>query len=126
MHKIFKSNTALSLGILALGVAGLTMMVWLSPAPPTADAGSSAISAFPSASQPQPAAAPSAGGAPGSDPFAERLRNAQAAPVLPASAAPATTTGSAIPAGVDPFKEKLVQQSRQAAASPFGAAPAKP
>lgn len=125
MQKIFKSNTALSLGILALGVAGLMVMVWLSPAP-APEAGSSAVPVFPAASEPLPVMAPAAVAAPGSDPFAERLRNPQTASALPASAAAAASAGSTIPAGVDPFKEKLIQQSRQATSSPFGAVPAKP
>lgn len=124
MQKFFKSNTALSLGILALGVTGLMAMVWLSPAPGPGP-GAVAVPVFPAASQTPPTEAPAAV-APGSDPFAQRLRAPQAASASAESVAPAANAAGAIPAGVDPFKEKLMQQSRTATSSPFGPVPAKP
>lgn len=129
MEKKDKSNLALSLAILAVGLTGLMVMVWLSPSPSAETAGvqdistihpqAPALMADPMGSTAMGSESMSAAGI-GSDPFTRKL-------VKPDS--PQTTGASqenAIPAGVDPFKEKLLQQSRQATLSPFGVPLAKP
>ncbi len=112
-----KSNAALAVGILVLGAAGLALMVWLSPqapsAPPPAPPSHEAPAAAPNAADlPVPAA---------SDPFRTQLVRPQATGTVPVAAQGASTT---IKPGIDPFKEKLIQQSREATASPFGQPPA--
>jgi hypothetical protein len=129
MEKKVKSNLALSLAILAAGLTGLMVMVWLSPLPSAGTAGVQDISSIhpqapvlmehPMGSTGMGSAAMSAAGM-DSDPFAQKLGKPDS---------PQTTGASqenAIPAGVDPFKEKLLQQSRQATLSPFGEPMAKP
>ena len=113
-----KSNAVLTVGILALGAAGLGLMVWLSPQPPAPPAGGisphgSAPAAGSAADLPVPAA---------SDPFRSQLTQPRAAGTVPPMAA---GTASTVPPGVDPFKEKLVEQARQATASPFSPALAR-
>jgi len=115
------SNMTLSLAILALGLLSLSLAVWLSPAPPQSQT-------LPSAGKSVQGHAnldsSSAKTSPASDPFARHLSGAQghSEPSGPTDAAQA----QGIPAGVDPFKEKLEQQARQEIASPFTATTVKP
>jgi len=124
MEKKVKSNLALSLAILAVGLTGLMVMVWLSPSPSGGTAGmpdTSAVQPQAPASMAHPMGSAAMGAAGmGSDPFAQKLGK----PDSPQAAG--ASPESAIPAGVDPFKEKLLQQSRQATSSPFGAPVTKP
>ena len=124
MEKKVKSNLALSLAILAVGLTGLMVMVWLSPSPSAGTAGmpdTSAVQPQAPASMAHPMGSAAMGAAGmGSDPFAQKLGKPDSPQATGAS------PENAIPAGVDPFKEKLLQQSRQATSSPFGAPVTKP
>ena len=129
MEKKVKSNLALSLAILAVGLTGLMVMVWLSPSPSSGTAGmpdTSAVQPQAPASMAHPMGSAAMGSAAmgaagmGSDPFAQKLGKPDSPQATGAS------PENAIPVGVDPFKEKLLQQSRQATSSPFGAPVTKP
>lgn len=120
MMKRFTSNAALTVGIIGLGIAGLALLVWLSPqqasippavAPAQHDPSGAAVGAAP---------APASSAA---DPFRSQLVNPKASGTVPLAAGDAPVT---VAPGIDPFKEKLSQQTRQATASPFSPSPAKP
>jgi len=124
-----KSNAGASLAVLALGVTGLAIMVWLSPsddklATPT-DLHKISGTSTDSAAAPIGTNAVSAPTQLGSDPFKAQLEKQATNPKNIVTAKPQ----SVMPLGVDIFKEKLAQQAKQAkeaSASPFGNTPAKP
>lgn len=126
MKKTVKSNLALSVAILVMGISGLMLMVWLSPAPDEAPSGQLNTRATPE--QAPSMADHSLGSKPmAADPFAEKL----GAPPDAVDASKGSETAralreSSIPIGVDPFKEKLLEQSKQATSSPFGQPLTKP
>jgi hypothetical protein len=115
------SNMTLSLVILALGLLGLSLAVWLSPAPPKSQTLSGAATSVQGHVNMDSSSAKSTAAA---DPFARRLSGAQDRPEL--SGTPDAVQAQGIPVGVDPFKEKLDQQARQEIASPFTATTIKP
>jgi hypothetical protein len=115
------SNMTLSLAILALGLLSLSLAVWLSPAPPQSQ---TVPSAGKSVQGHVNLDSSSAKSTPALDPFARRLSGAQDR--LEPSGTPDAVQAPGIPAGVDPFKEKLEQQARQEIASPFTATTVKP
>jgi hypothetical protein len=116
MPKIFKSNAALSLGILMLGTGGLAVMIWLSPSRPQQGIQQLTPHTAPLASREIPPDL----SASRTDPFAERLNTPLAAQTATTSDATNPAAGQQVPVGVDPFKEKLIQQSKLSATSPFG------
>jgi hypothetical protein len=125
MKKTVKSNLALSFAILIIGITALMVMAWLSPAPSDRPAGNQGISAA------QQLAPPTADHGQGSkpmatDPFAEKLGATAGIDASKSSGIPLVTRENTIPLGVDPFKAKLEEQSRQAISSPFGQPLTKP
>jgi hypothetical protein len=119
-----KRNMTLSASILALGIAALFLMVWLSPAKdaaplPFETPAPAVLGAMPASPDSSPPVAISEPKNTYGDPFAAKLAsNSKSSP--PQAPAPAS-----IPAGIDPFKEKLKQQYQRNTSSPFGAPPQK-
>jgi hypothetical protein len=124
-----KSSAGASIAVLALGVTGLAIMVWLSPSDdklgiPT-DVHKISGASTNSSVVPMGANAASAPMQSGTDPFKAQLEKQAANPKNMVTEKPQ----SAMPLGVDIFKEKLAQQAKQAkeaSASPFGNTPSKP
>jgi hypothetical protein len=126
MEKTVKSNLTLSVAMLVIGIAGLMVMVWLSPSPSEEPSGGTpGVLAAPE--QAPSSTVPAQGSRTNAvDPFFEKLG---ATVALDAAKGPETLPASrenTIPLGVDPFKEKLLQQSKQSIASPFGQPVTKP
>jgi hypothetical protein len=125
MKKTVPSNLALSVAILIVGVSALIVTVWLSPAPNDGASSIRGISATPL--QIPPATDHGQGSKPmGADPFAEKLGAPDGVNPSKAAGMPLVTRESTIPLGVDPFKQKLLEQSKQAISSPFAPPETKP